>query len=75
MPVRPRNCRLVRVFGKNVRDRRLAARLSQEELAERAGVHRTYIGMIERFEKNVTIYNIERVASALGVKPAALLSE
>lgn len=75
MPVRPKNCRLVRVFGENIRARRLALHLSQEALAERAGVHRTYIGMIERFEKNVTIYNIERLANALGVKPGALLSE
>ncbi|ANH76632.1 helix-turn-helix domain protein [Ralstonia insidiosa] len=49
--------------------------LSQEELAERAGVHRTYIGMLERAEKNVTIYNIERVAVALGVEPAVLLQK
>ena len=75
MPVSPRNCRLVKVFGENVRGRRLALRLSQEALAERAGVHRTYVGMIERFEKNVTIYNIERIARALSVKPSVLLSE
>lgn len=47
--------------------------MSQEELAERAGVHRTYVGMLERGEKNVTIYNIERIAEALGVEPADLL--
>lgn len=49
--------------------------LSQEELAERAGVHRTYIGMLERSEKNVTIYNIERIASALDVEPYQLLQD
>jgi len=47
--------------------------LSQEELAEAAGVHRTYAGMIERGEKNVAIYNIERIAVALGVRPGSLL--
>jgi len=47
--------------------------LSQEDLAEAAGVHRTYIGMIERGEKNVTIYNIERIALALEVRPGTLL--
>ncbi|MBB5766512.1 transcriptional regulator with XRE-family HTH domain [Xanthomonas arboricola] len=47
--------------------------MSQEELAEAAGVHRTYIGMIERGEKNVTIYNIERIALALQVRPGLLL--
>lgn len=72
--MRPESCRLVRVFGNNVRARRLRLDLSQEELAERAGVHRTYVGMIERFEKNVTIYNIERIADALGVKASELLT-
>ena len=47
--------------------------MSQEELAERAGVHRTYVGMLERGEKNVTIYNIERIAMALLVEPFVLL--
>lgn len=47
--------------------------ISQEELAERAGVHRTYIGMLERSEKNATLYSIERPAGALEVEPAVLL--
>ena len=42
-------------------------------LSEAAGIHRTYVGMLERSEKNVTIYNIERIAGALGVKPSVLL--
>jgi transcriptional regulator with XRE-family HTH domain len=63
------------MFAANVRKRRLELGLSQEELAERAGVHRTYVGMLEREEKNVTIYNIERIAKALGVKASALLAE
>lgn len=57
--------RLVTVFAGNVRRLRKERGLSQEDLAEAAGVHRTYIGMIERGEKNVTIYNIERIAAAL----------
>lgn len=69
----PKKSRLVRVFGRNVRARRKHLRLSQEELAERAGLHRTYIGMIERCEKNVTIFNIERIAKALAVAPGNLL--
>jgi transcriptional regulator with XRE-family HTH domain len=64
---------LVTVFAGNVRRLRKARGLSQEELAEAAGVHRTYIGMIERCEKNVTIYNIERIALALQVRPGTLL--
>ncbi|WP_410478347.1 helix-turn-helix domain-containing protein [Pseudomonas syringae group sp. 247E2] len=54
--------------------KRLELGLSQEELAELAGVHRTYIGMLERSEKNVTIYNIWRLASALQVEAADLLA-
>ncbi|MFT0736814.1 helix-turn-helix domain-containing protein [Ralstonia wenshanensis] len=73
MSVAPEKCRLVAVFAENVRHRRLALGLSQEQLAEKAGVHRTYIGMLERAEKNVTIYNIERIAIALQVEPGVLL--
>jgi transcriptional regulator with XRE-family HTH domain len=75
MPVVPQECRLVTVFAANVRRRRLELGLSQEELAEIAGIHRTYVGMLERAEKNVTIYNIERLALALRVEAATLLQE
>ncbi|PTU65154.1 XRE family transcriptional regulator [Chromobacterium sp. Panama] len=75
MSVKPHQCSLVTVFATNVRRRRLELGLSQEELAEQAGVHRTYVGMLERGEKNVTIYNIERIAVALNVSPASLLQE
>jgi transcriptional regulator with XRE-family HTH domain len=54
-------------FGKKVRDERVKLGLSQEELAARAGLHRTYIGMIERAEKNITLENIEKIARALGI--------
>ena len=60
-------------FGNRVRDKRTALKLSQEELAELAGVHRTYIGMIERAEKNITLSNIERIAKALSVSLDQLL--
>ena len=60
-------------FGHKVRERRTDLGLSQEELAARAGVHRTYIGMIERAEKNITLENIEKIAKALGLKPSELI--
>lgn len=73
MTIKPHDCPLVAVFAENVRRRRLELGLSQEALAERAGVHRTYVGMLERSEKNVTIYNIERIARALELDPEILL--
>lgn len=54
-------------FGRNVRQKRLSLGISQEDLAELAGVHRTYVGMIERGEKNITLLNIEKFAKALGM--------
>ena len=61
-------------FGEKVREERLKQGLSQEELASRAGVHRTYIGMIERAEKNITLENIEKVAKALKLNINELLT-
>ena len=58
---------ILKKFGERVREERVKQNLSQEELAERAGVHRTYIGMIERTEKNITLQNIEKIAKALRV--------
>ncbi len=55
-------------FGEKVREERHQRGFSQEELAARAGVHRTYIGMIERAEKNITLGNIEKITKALGLK-------
>lgn len=74
MAVPPQRCRLLAVFAANVRARRNALGLSQEGLAEAAGLHRTYIGMIERCEKNVTIYNIEKLSKALKTSAAELLT-
>ena len=54
-------------FGQKVREERLKQKLSQEELAMKAGVHRTYIGMIERAEKNITLENIDKVSKALSI--------
>lgn len=54
-------------FGERVREIRKEKGLSQEELAFRVDLHRTYIGMIERAEKNITLINIEKIADALEV--------
>ena len=57
----------LKVLGEKVRKERKLAGLTQEQLAEIAHVHRTYIGMIERAEKNITLLNIEKIAKALKV--------
>lgn len=61
------------ILARNVRVFRHGLGFSQEELAERAGLHRTYIGSIERGERNVSVDNIERLAKALNVTPQRLL--
>jgi transcriptional regulator with XRE-family HTH domain len=58
---------ILKKFGERVRVFRKEKGLSQEELAEKANLHRTYIGMIERAEKNITLINIEKLAKALDV--------
>jgi transcriptional regulator with XRE-family HTH domain len=60
-------------FGEKVREIRKGKGLSQEELAHKADLHRTYIGMIERAEKNITLLNIEKVANALEVNIKELI--
>lgn len=62
-------------FGNRVRELRLQAGYSQEELADRCGLHRTYIGMIERAEKNITILNMEKIADALTVSLSMLVRD
>ncbi len=62
-------------FGERVRKTRKEKELSQEQLAFKANLHRTYIGMIERAEKNITLSNIEKIANALEVNINDLLSD
>ena len=62
-------------FGERVRDLRKERGLSQEQLAFKADLHRTYIGMIERAEKNITLINIEKIANALEVSLSEFLKD
>ncbi len=66
---------LQRVVGRNVRRIRIGRGASQEELADEIGVHRTYMGGVERGERNLTLRSVERLAAGLGVEPGALLTE
>ena len=60
-------------FGNKVREERLKKGYSQETFAEIVGTHRTYVGMIERAEKNITLKNIEKIAKALNTSVSKLL--
>jgi transcriptional regulator with XRE-family HTH domain len=64
---------LQEVFARNVLLHRKRLNISQEELAERCGYHRTYIGSVERAERNITLATIEAFASVFGVEPQELL--
>lgn len=66
--------RLRAVLARNIRVRRTALGISQEALADLCGLHRTYVGSIERSERNVSIDNIEKLAAALDVTAVELLS-
>ena len=60
-------------FGQRLRSLRQTAKLSQEGLAAVCGLHRTYMGAVERGERNISLMNIVSIARALGLKPAELL--
>jgi len=70
--IRMTTTRIRKAFGRRVRDLRKSKGFSQEAFADTAGLHRTYIGSIERGEQNVSIDNIERIAKALRVDLTAL---
>lgn len=63
------------VLAENVKTFRREKGFSQEELAEQCGLHRTYIGSVERLERNVTLSTLEVLASTLGVTVPALLTD
>jgi transcriptional regulator with XRE-family HTH domain len=65
---------ILRIFGERLRELRTERDLSQEALAELAGLDRNYIGQIERAERNVALVNIVRIAKALEVEPGELFA-
>lgn len=69
----PRKQTLQTIIASNMRSRRLALGWSQEELADICGYHRTYIGAIERGERNITILTLEFIATALKIDVIELL--
>ncbi|MBN2575179.1 MAG: helix-turn-helix transcriptional regulator [Deltaproteobacteria bacterium] len=62
-------------FGARVRAERARQGVSQEDLADRAGIHRTYLGGVERGERNIGLLNVLRIARALGVPPSVLFKD
>lgn len=73
--MRKRHWALRSILAENIRVYRRQKGLSQEELAEICGLHRTYVGSVERCERNVTLATLEVFASALGVSVPGLLSK
>lgn len=64
-----------KVIGQRIRNYRIQQKLSQEKLAERSGCHPTYIGQLERGEKNATLESIEKIASALNIPLSQLFEK
>lgn len=66
---------IIKVFGQNVRKYRELKSLSQEKLAEKCGLHRTYISSIECFRRSISLENIQRIANALEIETYKLFLE
>lgn len=65
----------IKKFGQEIRRRRIKADFSQEKLAELSGLHRTYVGAVERGERNLSLQNIKRIADALNIEVAKLFED
>lgn len=66
---------ITKKFGERIRQIRKQQKMSQNELAEKSGLHRTYIGAVERGERNITLINAEKIAQALSLKLFELLED
>jgi transcriptional regulator with XRE-family HTH domain len=66
---------LQKTVGRRLREQRQALGLSQEAMAERLGYHRTFLGSVERGERNLTLASVEQLAASLGVPPLDLLRD
>lgn len=66
---------ILRIVAHNILAKRKALNLSQEQLAELAGLHRTYIGQVERAEKNITLISLSRIAKALNTPITNILTQ
>ena len=66
---------LQKIVGRRLREQRESLGLSQEAMAERLGYHRTFLGSVERGERNLTLASVEQLASSLGVAPLDLLRD
>ena len=66
---------IVKVFGSNLKKYRMAIGLSQEALAEKCGLHRTYISAIECFRRSIALENVQRIADALEIETYKLFIE
>jgi transcriptional regulator with XRE-family HTH domain len=66
---------ILNIIGSNIKHYRTVLGLSQEKLAELAGLHRTYIGAVERGERNISAKNIAKIAEVLGIEPYRLMKK
>lgn len=66
---------IIKIFGVNVKKYRKLLNMSQEDLADKSNLHRTYISAIECFRRSIALENVQRIADALGVEPYKLFME
>jgi len=68
-------CKICEIFGKRVKELRKKQNLTQSEFAKKSGLHKNYIGMVERGERNIALKNIEKIANTLGLEIKDLFNE